>query len=143
MGEGQGRFNLGRDNKIRSALELHRDFKAPKEIDGKKVLMHEQAAYDAGNLAMSTWKMGRLFLTRNKLSFFQGQNRVVEISIDSLSKIAVVDRNWIPAKKVEQLRLTREEDGIKRISHFSVRNTGQWKGTIENLMKETKRKEEC
>ncbi len=143
MSEGQGRFNPGKDNKIRSALEMHRDLKAPKEIEGEKVLLHEQAAYDAGNLARSTWKMGRLFLTRNKLSFFQGQNRVVEISIDSLSKIAVVDRNWIPAKKVEQLRLTQEEDGIKRISHFSVSNADQWKGAIENLRKETKRKEAC
>ena len=122
---------------------MHRDLKSPKEIDGEKVLKHEQAAYDAGNLARSTWKMGRLFLTRNKLSFFQGQNRVVEISVDSLSKIAVVDRNWIPAKKVEQLRLTQEEDGIKRISHFSMSNTNQWKGAIENLKKEIKREEEC
>ena len=140
MGEGQGRFNLGEDNKIRSALDLHRDLKAPKEIDGERVLMHGQAAYDAGNLARSTWKMGRLFLTRNKLSFFQGQNRIFEISIDLLSKIAVVDRNWIPGKVVEQLRLTREIDGMKRIFHLSVRNTEQWKETIEKLKKEAKEK---
>jgi len=141
MSEGQGLFNPGRDNKIRSAMEMHRDLKAPKEIYKEKVLLHEQAAYDAGNPARSTWKMGRLFLTRNKLSFFQGQNRILEISVDSLSKITVVDRNWIPAKKVEQLRLTREEDGIKRISHFSLRNAVQWKGAIENLKKETKEEE--
>jgi len=143
MSEGQGRFNLGEDNKIRSALDLHRDFKAPKEIDGEGVLMHGQAAYDAGNLSRSTWKMGRIFLTRNKLSFFQGQNRILEISVDSLSKIAVVDRNWIPAKKVEQLRLTREEDGIKRIFHLSIRNTNQWKEAIEKLRRKQERKEEC
>ena len=140
MNEGQGRFNLGEDNKIRSALDLHRDFKAPKEIDGDKVLVQGQAAYDAGNLSRSTWKMGRLFLTSNKLSFFQGQNRILDISIDSLSKIAAVDRNWIPAKMVEQLRLTREIDGMKRIFHISVRNTDQWKEAIEKLKKEAKEK---
>jgi len=143
MGEGQGWFNLGEDNKIRSALDVQRDIKAPKEIDGEKVIMHGQAAYDAGNLARSTWKMGRLFLTRNKLSFFQGQNRILEILVDSLREITVVDRNWIPAKKVEQLRLTREKDGIKRIFHLSIRNTNQWKEAIEKLRRKQERKEEC
>lgn len=143
MGEGQGRFNLGKDNKIMSALDMHRDLKAPKEIDGEKVLIHGQAAYDAGNLARSTWKMGRLFLTRNKLSFFQGQNRILDISIDSLSEITVVDRNWIPAKKVEQLRLTRKINGMRRIFHLSIRNTDQWKEAIEELIKKQERKEEC
>ncbi len=142
MREGQGRFNLGEDNKIRSALDMHRDLKAPKEIDGEKVLMHGQAAYDAGNLARSTWKMGRLFLTRNKLSFFQGQNRIFEISIDSVNRITVVERNWIPAKVVEQLRITREIEGIKRIFHLSIRNTGQWKEAIETVKQITKGKEE-
>ncbi|MCK4429889.1 MAG: hypothetical protein KAW19_01170 [Candidatus Aminicenantes bacterium] len=143
MGEGQGRFNLGEDNKIRSALDLHRDLKAPKEIDGEKVLMNGQAAYDAGNFARSTWKMGRLFLTKDKLSFFQGQNRILEILIGSLGEIEVIERNWIPAKKVEQLRLTREEDGIKRIFHLSVRNADQWKKTIEAAEQKTKGKETC
>lgn len=143
MGEGQGRFNLGKDNKIMSALDMHRDLKTPKKIDGEKVLIHGQAAYDAGNLARSTWKMGRLFLTRNKLSFFQGQNRILDISIDSLSEITVVDRNWIPAKKVEQLRLTRKINGMRRIFHLSIRNTDQWKEAIEELIKKQERKEEC
>lgn len=119
-----------------------RDLKAPKEIDGEKILMHGQGAYDDGNLLRSTWKMGRLFLTRNKLSFFQGQNRIFEISIDSLSKIAVVDRNWILGKVVEQLRLTREIDGMKRIFHLSVRNTDQWKEVIEAVKQKTKKKDE-
>lgn len=140
MGEGQGWFNLGEDNKIRSALDVHRDLKAPKEIDGEKVIMHGQGAYDAGNLARSTWKMGRLFLTRNKLSFFQGQNRILEILVDSLSKVDVIERNWIPAKKVEQLRLTREEDGIKRNFYLSVKKSGQWMEAIERVKKETNEK---
>lgn len=142
MKKGQGKFNLERNIKIRSGVEVIRDLKAPKEINGENVLMHEQAAYDAGNLARSTWKMGFLYLTKKKMVFFQEQNRILEISLDSLNKIAVVDRNWIPGKMVEQLRLTREEDGIKRVFHLSVKNTGQWKEIIEAIKQKTKKREE-
>jgi len=140
MKERQGHLNLESNINIRSGLEMHRDLKAPKEIDGENVLMHDQGAYDASSLARSTWKMGFLYLTKNKMVFFQGQNRILEIPLKSLSKIAVVDRNWIPGKLIEQLLLTREEDGIKRTFQFSVRNTNQWKGAIENLKKETNEK---
>ena len=51
MKEGQGRFNLERDSKLRSGLEILREGTLPSEIEGEKVLAHNQAAYDAGSIS--------------------------------------------------------------------------------------------
>jgi len=142
MKERQGKFNLERDINIKSAVEMIRDRQAPEEIDGEKVLIYEQAAYDAGNLARSSWKMGFLHFTEKKLVFFQGQNRIFEIFIDSLKSISIVERNWIPGKMIEQLRLIRETEGKKRNFYLSVKNPARWKENIEAVKQETKGKKE-
>jgi len=142
MKEGQGKFNLERDIKIKSAVEMIRDRQAPEEIDGEKVLIYEQAAYDAGNLARSSWKMGFLYLSVKKLVFLQGQTKIFEIFIDSLKNISIVERNWIPGKAIEQLRLIQETEGMKRNFYLSVKNPARWKENIEAVKQETKGKKE-
>lgn len=140
MKEGQGKFNLERDIRIKSAVEMIRDRQIPEEIDGEKVLIYEQAAYDASNLARSTWKMGFLYLSEKKLVFFQGQTKIFEIFIDSLKSISIVERNWIPGKMIEQLRLTQETEGMKRNFYLSVKNTEQWMKILRLLSRRQKGK---
>lgn len=142
MKERQGKFNLERDIKIKSAVEMIRDQHVPEEIDGERVLIYEQAAYDAGNLARSSWKMGFLYLAEKKLVFFQGQNRIFEIFIDSLRSISIVERNWIPGKMIEQLRLIQEAEGKKRNFYLSVKNPDLWRKNIEAVKQKTKGKKE-
>ncbi len=147
---GQGRFNLAEDNKIMSALDMMRDQKAPSAIEGEKVLKHGQAAYDGGYALRSTWKMGRLYLTEKRLVFFQGQNKLFDISLDSLNSVNLIERNWIPGKLIKQLCIIqngKESDGRKsrakpalskvevsrgkRKFYISVKREEQWKEAIK------------
>ena len=136
MREGQGRFNLEKDSKIRSGLDMLRELNLPSEIDGEKVLAHSQAAYDAGSISRSSWKMGFLYLTATRLIFTQRENRLFEIPLDSLRGLQIVSRNWVPGKLVQQLRLIRELEGKKNIFYLSVKKPGKWVKAIEAAKKE-------
>jgi len=131
MKEGQARFNLEKDSKIRSGLDIARDLKLPSEIEGEKVLTHGQAAYDAGSISRSSWKMGFLHLTAKRLIFTQGGNRLFEIPIDLLGEPQIVNRKWVPGKLVQQLRLIKEVDGKKSIFYLSVKKPEEWIKTME------------
>jgi len=128
---GQGRFNLAEDNKIASVLDMMRDQKAPSAIDGEKVLKHGQAAYDGGYALRSSWKMGRLYLTEKRMVFLQGQNKLFDISLDSLNNINIIERNWIPGKLVKQLCIIQNGKERKRKFYISLRREEQWKEAIE------------
>ena len=136
MNEGQGRFNLEKDAKIRSGLDMVRELELPLEIEGEKVLAHGQAAYDAGSISRSSWKMGFLYLTGTRLIFTQGQNKLFSIPIDLLSGLKIVDRNWVPGKSVQQLRLIKNLDGQKSIFYLSVKEPEKWAKTIKKVKKD-------
>ncbi len=133
MGTGYGKFNLAEDNRIASAVEQARQQKAPKTVDGDKVIKYAQVAFDGGNALRSTWKMGSLFLTEKKLIFFQGENRIFESDLGSIVEISIIDRNWIPGKVVEQLCLTRKKTDFKRRFYFHMKKSESWKEKIEEL----------
>ncbi|MBU4349303.1 hypothetical protein KJ599_03160 [bacterium] len=135
MKEGRGRFNLEKDSKIKSGLDMLRELSLPSEIDGEKVLTYSQAAYDAGSISRSSWKMGFLYLTANKLIFTQRENRLFEIPLDLLNELQIVRRNWVPGKKVSQLCLIKELEGKKNIFYLSVKEPGEWVKTIETARK--------
>lgn len=135
MKEGRGRFNLEKDSKIRSGLDMLRELKLPSEIDGEKVLSHSQAAYDAGSISRSSWKMGFLHLTANRLVFTQSEDRLFEIPLDLLNEIQIVSRNWVPGKKVSQLCLIKDLEGKKNIFYLSVKKPGEWIKFIETARK--------
>jgi len=136
MREGQGRFNLQKDSALRSGLDVVRELELPSEIEGEKVLAHGQAAYDAGSISRSSWKMGFLYLTSTKLAFTQGQNTLFSIPIDLLGGLKIVDRNWVPGKLVQQLRLIKNLDGQKSIFYLSVKEPEKWAKTIKKVKKD-------
>ena len=127
----QGRFNTAEYSKVASAIDMMRDQRAPAAIDGETVLKHSQAAYDGGNALRSSWKMGTLYLTEKKMIFFQGHNRLFDISLDSLSGVDLIERNWIPGKLVKQLCIIQDRKERKRKFHISLRREEQWKEAIE------------
>lgn len=130
-----GRFKFADDNKIMSALDQMRQEKAPTAIDGEKVLKYSQGAYDGGNALRSTWKMGSLFLTEKKLAFFQGNNRLFEITLDCLNGTEIIDRNWIPGKVVKQLCVIKKWGDRNRKFYLSVKRAEEWKEAIETCPK--------
>lgn len=136
MKEGQGRFNLEKNSKIRSGLDMVRGMKLPSEIGGEKVLTHGQAAYDAGSISRSSWKMGFLYLTATRLIFTQGENRLFEIPLSLLSGYEIVSRNWVPGKLVQQLRLIKELDGKKSNFYLSIKEPQEWMKIIKAVKKE-------
>ena len=135
MKEGQGRFNLEKDSRIRSALDMVREMKLPLEIEGQKVLAHGQAAYDAGGISRSSWKMGFLYLTGTSLIFTQGPNTLFCVRLDFLSGVKIVSRNWVPGKLVDQLRLTETLDGQESVFYLSVNEPEKWVKTIRKTTK--------
>ncbi|MFZ6016850.1 MAG: hypothetical protein ACOYU0_04395 [Nitrospirota bacterium] len=139
MKEGQARFKLEKDTKIRSGLDMVRNLRAPSTIEGEKVLAHGQAAYDAGGISRSSWKMGFLYLTPIKLIFTQGENRLFEIPLCSLNEIQIVSRNWVPGKLVQQLCLIKELEGGKRTFYLYVKESGKWLEAIETAKRESSR----
>ncbi|MDP8214998.1 MAG: hypothetical protein P9M10_07390 [Candidatus Euphemobacter frigidus] len=110
---------------------MARDLNLPKEIDGEKVIAHGQAAYDAGSISRSSWKMGFLYLTATRLVFVQGQNRLFEIPLDCLGSLQAVDRNWVPGKSVQQIQLIEESDGQKSLIFLSAKDPQEWIKSIE------------
>ena len=136
MKEGQGRFKLERDSKIRRGLDMARDLNLPSEIEGEKVLVHGQAAYDAGSISRSSWKMGFLYLTGTKLIFTQGGNRLFEFPLGSLDGLQIISRNWVPGKAVQQLCLVKKTEGGKKTFYLSVKEPKKWVDSIEAAKKE-------
>ena len=136
MKEGQGQFNLEKDSKIRSGLEILREIDLPSEIEGEKVLAHSQAAYDAGSISRSSWKMGFLYLTGTRLIFTQGGNMLFCVPLELLSGIKIISRNWVPGKLVDQLRLIKKLDGQKRTFYLSVKEPEGWAKAIKKVKKD-------
>lgn len=135
----QGRFNTAEYSKVASAIDMMRDQKVPPAIDGEKVLKHGQAAYDGGYALRSTWKMGRLYLTEKRMVFFQGQNRLFNIPLDSLNSINIIERNWIPGKLVKQLCIIQNGKERKRKFYISVKREEQWEKAIEEQIPDNKK----
>lgn len=128
---GYGRFNPQTQLRLRSGLEMHREMEMPSDIEGEDVIMVGQASYQAGMRTRSNWKPGYLYLTKERLIFLQGANKLFAISLNSLKDISIVLRDWVPKKKVEQLQLLQQSDSFKRVFFLFAGNLEEWKKTIE------------
>lgn len=128
---GYGRFNPQTQLRLRSGLEMQREMEMPSDIEGEDVIMAGQASYQAGMVTRANWKPGYLYLTKERLIFLQGANKLFEISLNSLKDISIVQRDWVPKKKVEQLQLLQQSDNLKKVFFLFARNLEEWKKTID------------
>ena len=129
---GYRHFNPQTQLRLRSGLEMHREMEMPSDIEGEDVIMAGQASYQAGmRSTRSNWKPGYLYLTKERLIFLQGANKLFEISLNSLKDTSIVLRDWVPKKKVEQLQLLQQSDSFKRVFFLFAGNLEEWKKTIE------------
>jgi len=128
---GYGHFNPQTELRLRSGLEMHRQMEMPSDIEGEEVIKAGQASYQDGMVTRANWKPGYLYLTKERLIFMQGANKLFEVLLNSLEDISIVQRDWVPKKKVEQLQLIQEADSVKRVLYFFARNLEEWKKAIE------------
>ena len=126
-----GRLNQAEQLRLRSGLEMHRQMEMPSDIEGEDVIMSGQASYQDGMVTRANWKPGYLYLTKERLIFMQGANKIFEISLSSLESMSIVQRDWVPKKKVEQLQLIQKTDSVKRVFYLFARNLEEWKKIIE------------
>ncbi len=128
---GLGRFNPQTELRLRSGLEMHREMEMPSDIEGEDVIMSGQASYQDGMRARANWKPGYLYLTKKRLIFMQGANKLFDLSLKSLKETTIVQRDWVPNKKVEQLQLIQENESKSRAFYLFARNLKEWKKAIE------------
>jgi len=134
MRTGYGHFNPQTELRLRSGLELHREMEMPSDIEGEDVIMSGQASYQNGMVTRANWKPGYLYLTKERLIFIQGTNKIFDLSLKSLKEISNVQRDWVPNKKVGQLQLIQENDSKSRAFYLFARNLDEWKKTILSLI---------
>lgn len=132
---GYGRFNQAEQLRLRSGLEIHREMEMPSHIEGEDVIMAGQASYQDGMRTRANWKPGYLYLTKKRLVFLQGANKLFEVSLSSLENISIVQRDWVPNKRVEQLQIIQKADSVNRVFYLFARNLKEWKKTIESFAK--------
>ena len=126
-----GRLNQAEQLSLRSGLEMHRQMEMPSDIEGEDVIMSGQASYQDGMRTRANWKPGYLYLTKKRLIFMQGANKLFEISLSSLESMSIVQRDWVPKKKVEQLQIIQKADSANRVFYLFARNLKEWKKAIE------------
>ena len=138
--EGQGRLGVVQNIKIKSALEGIRMLGMPKNVDGEPVIYGGQAGFDGGSAFKSTWKMGQLYLTKHKLLFYQGRDKVIrEIDLSAVMDIEIVERDWVPGKKTTQLCVIEQRGDRRRKTFFGFTSeSGVWRDRIQNLLDERK-----
>ena len=126
-----GRLNQAEQLSLRSGLEMHRQMEMPSDIEGEDVIMSGQASYQDGMRTRANWKPGYLYLTKKRLIFMQGANKLFDLSLKSLKETTIVQRDWVPNKKVEQLQLIQENESKSRAFYLFARNLKEWKKAIE------------
>jgi len=127
---GSGRFNPHTELRLRSGLEMHREMEVPTDIEGENVIMSGQASYQDGMVTRANWKPGYLYLTKERLIFMQGANKIFDLLLNSLKSISIVQRNWVPNKVVEQLRIVQENSNMGRVFYLFGRNLEEWKKRV-------------
>ena len=109
---------------------MHRQMEMPSDIEGEEVIMSGQASYQDGMRTRANWKPGYLYLTKKRLIFMQGANKIFELSLSSLKEMSIVQRDWVPNKRVEQLRLIQRNDSGTKIFYLYARKLEEWENTI-------------
>ena len=128
---GYGNFNPQTELRLRSGLVMHREREMPSDIDGEEVVMSGQASYQDGMVTRANWKPGYLYLTKKRLVFMQGANKLFDAGLNSLEEVSIVQRDWVPNKRVGQLQITQKTESVNRIFYLFAKNLKEWKNIIE------------
>jgi len=95
---------------------------------GEKVMRYYTASYDTGSSLASSWKLGNLYLTNQRLLFVQGRKILFQVLLSQIKTINIVKRGWILGKKIKQLNIVSEG---RRVPYIAIKDPENWKKAIE------------
>jgi HSP20 family molecular chaperone IbpA len=95
---------------------------------GEEVTKYYTASYDTGSSLASSWKLGNLYLTNQRLFFVQGRKILFQVPLNQIKIINIVKREWILGKKVKQLNIVSEG---RRVPYIAIKDPENWKKAIE------------
>jgi len=94
----------------------------------EEVTKYYTASYDTGSSLASSWKLGNLYLTNQRLFFVQGRKILFQVPLNQIKIINIVKREWILGKKVKQLNIVSEG---RRVPYIAIKDPENWKKAIE------------
>jgi len=95
---------------------------------GEEVTKYYTASYDTGSSLASSWKLGNLYLTNQRILFVQGRKILFQVPLSQIKTINIVKRGWILGKKIKQLNIIPEG---KRVPYIAIKDPENWKKAIE------------
>ena len=117
---------------MKTTSEIQRRTTLQAFIGNEKTLRSYTASYDAGSAVFSSWKLGNLYLTEQRLFFVQVQRVLFQIPLDQIQRIDLVKRRWILGKRIFQLYILWN-NGRVRNAFIAVKDPQSWKADIERL----------
>jgi hypothetical protein len=118
---------------MRTTSDIQRKTSLLSAVDNEKMLRFFTASYDTGRGTFSSWKLGNLCLTEQRLLFVQVQKVLFQIPLDQIQQMDLVERRWILGKKIVQLYILWD-DGRTRNAFIAVKDPQNWKADIEKLV---------
>jgi len=97
-------------------------------LPGEEVMRYYTASHDTGSLLASSWKLGNLYLTNQRLLFVQGRKILFQVLLSQIKTINIVKRGWILGKKIKQLNIVSEG---RRVPYIAIKDPENWKKAIE------------
>jgi len=94
----------------------------------EEVTKYYTASYDTGSSLASSWKLGNLYLTNQRLFFVQGRKILFQVLLSQIKTIDIVKRGWILGKKIKQLNIVSEG---RRVPYIAIKDPENWIKTIE------------
>lgn len=121
---------------FKSALEATRRKQEEGMIGDATILMRDQAStqgtpYRIRTSVNPSWKLGKLYLSPDRIFFTQGHDELFHIPIDKIERVYIEQRKWLGRKVTAQLGIVMK--GHKPF-YIAVDGPQAWKQTIENLM---------
>jgi hypothetical protein len=121
---------------MKSSLDILREASRFSLNVNEEIVNTYTASYDAGSAGSSFWRLGNLYLTRERLLFIQANKVIFMIPLSEIIQLDLIKRRWIFGKRVMQLYI--QWNNHKQIRHIflAIKDEDIWKGQIETLLHE-------
>lgn len=123
---------------LKSVLDTCHRVAQDRRMLGEKtrILMRDQASSQGSPYTIKTscnpsWKLGKLYLTPSQLFFIQGRTMYFIIPIRNITRVYVVEREWLCQRIIRQLCIV--VSGYNPF-YMAIRNPQSWREAIENQM---------
>lgn len=121
---------------MKSSLDILREASMFSLDENEEIVNTYTASYDAGSAGFSFWRLGNLYLTRERLLFIQANKVIFMILLSEILRLDLIKRRWILGKRVMQLHIRWNHNVKIRHVFLAIKDPDVWKGQIETLINE-------